>query len=70
MQVVISVKASEVRRVSISCRCGKADVVEIPEPVAPALSFHACSCGAGYTIQRVSTEPKPTGKWEIKRVMD
>jgi hypothetical protein len=61
--VVVSCRRDEIRRVKISCRCGRVFTAEFPQQIARALNLHPCpGCGAGFLISQA-----PDGKWKIER---
>jgi len=64
--VVINCRAKDIRRIKITCRCGKAFVAEFPQQIARGLNLHPCpGCGAGFMVSQ-----QPDGKWKIERITE
>lgn len=64
-RVVMAVRRGDVRKIKITCRCGRVFVAEVPQQIATAVSLWPCpGCSAPFTIQKVGE------KWKIERVAD
>lgn len=70
-RINIRVKAEDLRRVAITCRCKVKSTAEIPEQIAKAFNAHICpSCGTMYRVT-LSDKGNVTGidgrKWLVQR---
>src|SRR5258707_14099200 len=64
--LMVTCRASDIRRIKISCRCGTVSVAEIPRQVARAMNLYPCpGCSAGFSISQ-TTE----GKWVVERIVE
>lgn len=65
-KLIVPCRKGDVRRIKISCRCGKIFIAEIPQQIARALSLHPCpGCGAGFGVTQ-----QPDKKWKVERIAD
>ena len=64
--VVVHCREKDIRRIKITCRCGRISIAEFPQQIARALNLHPCpGCGAGYIISQAQD-----GKWQIERATE
>ncbi len=58
---------SDLYRISLHCRCGRSQIVEIPKVLASGNVGHVCvQCRALFTLRLVPE----TKKWDIRREPD
>ncbi len=64
--LMVTCRASDIRRIKISCRCGTVSIAEVPQQIARALNLHPCpGCGAGFSVSQT-----PERKWVVERVTE
>lgn len=64
--LMVTCRASDIRRIKISCRCGTISIAEVPQQIARALNLHPCpGCSAGFSVSQ-----DLAGKWVVNRVTE